>query len=157
MILSTHALVGAAIGRNIENPWLVILVSLAVHFILDTFRHGEYLDDRIDTFRKTWWKIAIDIAILSLIVGTAIFSKNLNQQQIINVLLGVFFSMLPDATTFLYWLFKWKWLKPIKNFHTWVHLSINKIPKYAPERQWKLKNAVNDIVISALAILIIFL
>jgi len=157
MILATHALVGAAIGKNIQSPWLIILVSLVVHFILDTFRHGEYLDDRKDNFRNTWWKIAIDIGVFSLIIGTAIFSNNLNYQQIRNVLLGIFFSLLPDGINFFYWTLRWKFLKPLYELHGWVHISINKIPKYAPERQWTLRNATNDIIFSALAILLIFI
>ncbi len=46
MILATHALTGAVIGKNIDSIPLIILASLAIHYAMDGFRHGEYFDDR---------------------------------------------------------------------------------------------------------------
>ena len=68
MILVTHALVGAAIGSKINNPWIIIPVVLAVHYLMDGFRHGEYIDDRKDNVKNTWWKISIDLSFGLLII-----------------------------------------------------------------------------------------
>ncbi|MCX6763480.1 MAG: hypothetical protein NTZ97_01970 [Candidatus Moranbacteria bacterium] len=157
MILATHALVGAAIGKNINNPWLIGLSAIIIHFILDTFRHGEYLDSRVDKLKNTWWKILIDLSTAGLIILAALYHYGFNKEITINILVGAFFSLLPDSVNLFYWLFRWKFLKPLYNFHVWVHLSINKIQKFAPERQWNLRNAANDIIFSIIAIILLFI
>jgi hypothetical protein len=152
MILTTHALVGAVIGKNIANPWWIILVSLIIHFFLDTFRHGEYFDDRTAKVRDTWWKVGLDLLVGFSIIGFFIFSNNFSGIKIENILLGVFVSIFPDSLSLFYWTFHWKWLGKIKRFHGWAH-RYSKFPKYSPERQWTLRNATNDIIISVIAIL----
>ncbi len=44
MILTTHTLTGAVVGKCVNNTWLIMILSVILHFILDTFRHGEYLN-----------------------------------------------------------------------------------------------------------------
>jgi hypothetical protein len=149
MILTTHALTGAVIGKNISNVWLVIILSFLSHFILDRFRHGEYLNQK--TFGGAFWKTTIDLVIgLSIIGGVSYFS-NFTSNDIRNIFIGSFFSMLPDALTLIYWKSKVKILAPLYQFHTWVH-------KYAlnsPERLWNFRNAANDIIISLIAIVVL--
>ena len=157
MILSTHALVGAAIGKNIDNPWIIILLSLAVHYFLDGFRHGEYFDDRTATIKSAWWKIALDLFIGFFIIISIIFLEKIDQHTVQNMAIGIFFSLIPDFITLMHWTFKQnKLLAKIKNFHAWAH-KYSHFPKYSPERQWTLRNAANDILISAIAIIILFL
>jgi hypothetical protein len=155
MILVTHELVGAAIGEKINNPWLIIIFSLAMHFVLDTFRHGEYVEsfDKKATFKNTWWKVALDFFIGIFIVSLLIYFNRFDMLQIKYILLGVFASIFPDSLTFLYWKFHSPYLKKIYDFHSWCH----KYPHGAPERAWNLRNAANDIIISLIAILILFL
>lgn len=155
MILTTHALTGAVIGKNVNNPWVIIVLSLAIHFVMDSFRHGEYFDDRAATAKNTWWKISLDLATVFFVIFAFIYFKNLNYLQIKNVFLGTFFSLLPDFMTLLYWTFRWNFLKKIKSFHSWAH-RYSRFPKYSPERQWKLRNASNDILISLIAIILLF-
>lgn len=150
MILATHALTGAIIGKNIDSPWLIIIISLALHYILDTFRHGEYLD-RKSTARETAWKVALDIGIGFLIILIFIYFKNIGATTIRNMIIGAFFSMFPDFLTLLFWKFRMKFLKPLFAFHQWVH----RYPPFSPEREWNLRNAVNDIAISIIAIILL--
>ena len=70
-----------------------------------------------------------------------------------NMLLGAFFSMFPDFLTLLYWKGGLKFLKKPFDFHAWVH----PYPPFAPEREWNLKNALNDIIISILAIILLII
>lgn len=156
MILTTHALVGAAIGKKINNLWVVIPVVLVIHFILDSFRHGEYFDSRTATFKNTAWKVILDLSIGSGIILFFLlhFCHSLTTAR--NVILGAFFSMLPDLTTVLYWKFHWKFLEKIKKFHSFAH-RYSRFPEYSPQRKWTFRNAVNDILISAIAIIILFL
>lgn len=157
MILTTHALVGAAIGEKINEPWLIIILSLAAHFALDSFRHGEYLDDRhvTVTIRDAWWKIGIDLCSAFSLVAIIIFLNN-GTVHALNILLGVFFSLLPDSFTLIFWKFKFKILAKIKKFHAWCH-NYKKFPKHSPERAWTLRNAANDIIFSSIAIIILFI
>lgn len=156
MILATHALVGATIGKNIENPIIVIALSLAIHFIMDGFRHGEYFDSRVATIKDTWWKVALDLFSGLLIIFSAIYFQKPSIAQAGNMLLGAFFSMLPDLLTVLYWKFHFPILGKIKKFHALSH-RYSRFPKYSQERLWTLRNCVNDLIISLSATILLFL
>jgi hypothetical protein len=157
MILVTHALTGAVIGKNINNPWLIIIASLIIHYAMDSIRHGEYFDERTATVKDTWWKVTIDLFIGFFIIFMIIFFQKISSSIIINVSLGVFFSIIPDFVTLMHWTFKGNGiLAKIKAFHGWAH-RYSKFPKHSWERQWTLKNAFNDIIISAIAIAILLI
>jgi hypothetical protein len=157
MILATHALTGSVIGKNIHEPWLIVVISLVVHYFLDGFRHGEYFDDRTATIKNTWWKVALDLAIGFSIIFAFIYFKKTGFAEIENILLGTIFSILPDFITLMHWIFKEnKTLAKIKAFHAWAH-RYSKFPKYSIERQWTLRNATNDILISAIAIILLII
>lgn len=152
MILATHELVGAAIGAKIHSPWLIIIFSLAMHFVLDTFRHGEYLN-RKSKVRDTAWKIALDFSTGFVIILFYILIKHSDPATIRDILLGAFVSVLPDSLTLLYWQLGLKFLKKPFEFHTWIHAY----PQGSPERAWTLRNAANDIIFSLIAIIILFI
>lgn len=152
MILVTHELVGAAIGEKIHNPWLIVVFSLAMHFVLDTFRHGEYLD-RKSKIKDTAWKMALDLSAGLVVVLFYIYLKHPSSATIWHILLGVFVSVFPDLLTFLYWQVGMKFLKKPFKFHTWLH----QYPRGALERAWNLRNASNDIITSLIAIIILFI
>ena len=156
MILATHALVGAAIGKNISNPLLIILLSVPIHFFLDTFRHGEYFDSRVATVKDTAWKVLLDLSVGGAIMLAYFIGAKPSFEVIRNMLLGSFVSMLPDLLTMLYWKFHSKWLGKIKKFHTLSH-RYDRFPKFSPERQWTIRNAMNDVIFSLIAIILIFL
>lgn len=152
MILTTHALVGAALGKNISNPWMIILIAIPIHYILDTFRHGEYLD-RKSTVKNTWWKVALDISIGLTIIWSYILISHPSIETAKNILMGTFSSMFPDLLTVLYWKFNFKFLKVIFNFHAWVH----PYPKGDKRYDWTLRNSLNDIIFSLIAIILILI
>lgn len=155
MVLTTHALTGAVIGKFIPSPWAIVPVSLAVHFTLDNLRHGEYVesfDSRV-AFRNTWWKILLDLSLGGSIILVALYFGKTSATLFGNVLLGSFCSMFPDLLTLLFWKFRSPWLKPIYSFHSRMH----RFARHAPERIWNLRNAVNDILLSGGAILALFL
>ena len=152
MILTTHELVGATIGAKIHNPWLIIIFSLAMHFVLDTFRHGEYLNQK-STLKETFWKVALDLSAGLIVVFLYIYFSNPSLTKIGHIFLGLFTSILPDSLTFLYWNFRLSVLKKIYAFHSWCH----KYPPGTLERAWNFRNATNDILISLIAIIILFI
>ncbi len=152
MILTTHALVGAALGKNISNPWLIAIVAIPLHFFLDHFRHGEYLG-RQSSVRKTWWKVALDLLIGFSIIAAYIFITHPAISIIRNILLGTFLSMLPDLATLLYWKLHFTFLRKIFQFHERVH----PFPKGDQRYDWNLRNARNDILLSLLAIILLLI
>lgn len=155
MILTTHALTGAVIGKTLDNIPLIILFSIIIHFSMDHLRHGEYVEvfNEKTGLKKSGWKVALDIIIALSTIFFFIYSKNWETIKIKRILIGSFFSMFPDLITFLYWLLRTPLLEKYYKFHTWVH----KYPRYAPERQWNLRNAFNDLLISLMAVALLFL
>ena len=146
MILTTHALVGAAIGKNISNIWLIVILSTLSHFILDHFRHGEYLTRK--KFNGAFRKTIVDLTAGLLIIGMIAYFLKFSPTEIRNIIIGSIFGMLPDALTLIYWKSKIKILAPLYRFHIWAH----KYPMDSPQRQWNIRNAINEIIISAAAI-----
>jgi len=151
MILTTHALAGAAIGKTFDNPWAIIALSVIIHFFLDTFRHGEYLN-RKSGIKEVLRKVLID---LSAGIGAVLFitlaAKDMALEKIYHIFLGSFFSMFPDLLTFLYWKLNITSLKKIFEFHGRIH----KHPQGSKERAWTFRNSMNDIIFSIIAIAIL--
>lgn len=155
MILATHELVGAAIGAKIHSPWLIIIFSLAMHFVLDTFRHGEYVEsfDSKVAFKNTWHKVALDFFAGIIIILVYITIRKPDSFVVKDIFLGVFFSIIPDFITFIYWKYRFSFLEKYYAFHS---KFLHSYPRGAKERIWSLRNAANDILISLLAIIILF-
>ncbi|MFH0969036.1 MAG: hypothetical protein V1804_00845 [Patescibacteria group bacterium] len=156
MILTTHALVGAVIGKNIENPWIIAMLSLVFHYLLDLIRHGEYVEtfDSKVAFKNTWWKVVLDFSIGLAIILLIIHFNKFDAITVRNIFIGMFFSMLPDLFTFIYWKFRWKFFEKLYKFHSWCH----HLPRFSPERQWNLKNETYEIIIflASISILVFF-
>ncbi|PIP26082.1 MAG: hypothetical protein COS71_02675 [Candidatus Moranbacteria bacterium CG06_land_8_20_14_3_00_40_12] len=149
MILSTHALVGAALGKNLENPWLIVILCPIVHFALDSFRHGEYIDHR-EKLKNLGRNVALDIFAGGSIILSVLFFQDWELITIRNVFLGILFCLLPDFLTLIHYRFtSSKILKKIYRFHQRVH----PYPHPSKQTQWNLRNAVNDILFSLAAVL----
>jgi hypothetical protein len=71
---------------------------------------------------------------------------------VINIALGVFFSIFPDFLTLLYWNVHFDLLKKAYLFHEWIHSLFS-----SGDLPWNLRNALNDILISLLAIIFLFI
>ncbi|EKE20092.1 MAG: hypothetical protein ACD_8C00056G0017 [uncultured bacterium] len=152
MILTTHALVGAALGKYVSNPWIITLIAIPLHYFLDTFRHGEYLGQK-SKMKEVVGKVAFDIFSGLLIVLFYIFFSHPTVPLVKTILFGAFISMFPDFITFLHWKMGVPYLAKIYQFHQWVH----KFQRGSKERAWTLRNTTNDIIFSAIAILLLFL
>jgi hypothetical protein len=155
MVLTTHSLVGAVIGKYVSDPWLIVLFSIPIHYILDSFRHGEYVDsmDSKTSFQTTWKKSLLDISGAIIIPFSIAFNQHFSTATMISMGIGMFFSTLPDLITLFYWKFKTPFLGKIYRFHAWCH----KFPREALERKWTWRNSVNDFIFSLLAIILLVL
>lgn len=153
MILTTHALVGAALGKYVHNPIILTIILIPLHYILDIFRHGEYLNKK-STFKNTTWKVISDLSTALLIILFMFSSRSMNPSILISMLTGAFISMFPDLLTVLYWKFNFKFLEKLYRLHQFVH---GRFADGSPERAWTLRNATNDILFSIIAIAFLFL
>lgn len=147
MILTTHILSGAVLGREINNPYAVAGLAIAVHFALDLLPHGDYLDKKSKL--REFWKVALDLAIgLGTVAAILFFRGETSTTYLQNIAIGIFFSLLPDGTTLLY-MMGMNFLKPIKKFHEKMH----RYPDSSPKREFRFKNNIFDILISLVAII----
>ncbi|KKP97796.1 MAG: hypothetical protein US25_C0064G0003 [Candidatus Moranbacteria bacterium GW2011_GWE1_36_7] len=153
MILTTHALVGAAVGKYIHNPLVLTTILIPLHYALDIFRHGEYLNKK-STFKNTTWKVTLDLFVGGVIILVAIYAKNISSAISISMITGALISMFPDLLTVLYWKLNFKFLEKIYEFHQFVH---GRFADGSPERAWTLRNVLNDIIFSLGAITLLLL
>lgn len=151
MILTTHALIGAAVGKYVHNPLILTAILIPLHYALDTFRHGEYLGQESKT-KEVLGKVMLDISCGLTIVALYSLFYHPTTQNMKAMFFGAFISMLPDFITFLHWKLHVPGLGKIYRFHQWVH----RYKRGSKERQWNLRNTANDILFSLIAIAILF-
>ena len=131
MILSTHALVGAALANMFPaHPAAAFAVGFASHFALDAIPHADYpirsasLDPKIGAplrFDRALLQDAITIGadgLLGILLAFVLFASPQNQWAI---LLGAFGAMLPDGFQFLHLRFPYEPLRTLQRFHRWAH------------------------------------
>lgn len=149
MIFTTHILSGAALGANVQNSWAVAILSIVLHFLLDTLPHGDYFNKKSSL--REFWKAIVDIAIsLTLVIGMINCCRQIGDANALrNIFIGIFFSLLPDGTTFMYCHLGMNFLKPVKDFHEKLHFYKNG----APQRQFSLKNNLLDILVSLVSLI----
>ena len=152
MILTTHLLAGATIGKNIDNSWFVIPIAILAHFALDALPHGEYINSpkKKLSLKSKMQRIILDLSFGLILVFSLIHLKNLSTLEVKNILLGSFFSIFPDFMTVLKLKFNFKFLDKIHAFHHWVHYTSRKLK----DNYWNFSNARNDILVSIAALLI---
>jgi len=135
MILSTHALVGAALANMFpSHPGVAFAAGFASHFALDAIPHADYpirsasVDPTIGAplrFDRALLHDAITIGadgLLGLVCAFVLFASAANQWAI---LLGALGAMLPDALQFLYARFPHEPLRTLQRFHRWAHTNVD--------------------------------
>lgn len=131
MILTTHAITGAAIAASVPgNPALGFSLAFASHFALDAIPHWDYkiLSASIDPkfggklqFNKTLLFDLVRIggdAILGLTLSFLLFAK---PGLFMPVFMGAALGMFPDFLQFLSLRFKLKPLDYFERFQKWSH------------------------------------
>jgi len=92
MLLLSHAVTGAVIGQKIGNPFLISILALASHFILDWIPHWSYNVPK-NLYPREIIKILPDL--ITSIIVYLIFIFSFPQQWLL-ITLGVTFAILPD-------------------------------------------------------------
>jgi hypothetical protein len=148
MLLFAHLIVGAVLGLKIQSIWLIILLSIFLHFAMDVIPHSHYTVENLQ--KKVNNKSGGDFAkvladmFLGLVVCFFLIWHSANLWQ---ALLGMLFSILPDSLTFIYWQTKTPLLEWLYNFHVAIHRK--KEPPF-------LKGLTGQILTVIIAIIIFF-
>jgi hypothetical protein len=131
MILSTHAVVGAAIASFLpEHPAAAFALAFASHYALDAIPHWDYpiasasMDPKICgpmRFDRAFLRDVVTIGADGLLGAVAAFTLFASPQTGWVVLLGAFGAMLPDALQFLHARFPHEPLKTLQRLHRWAH------------------------------------
>ena len=141
MLYFVHILVGALIGKLFPELWIIVILSLIFHFILDIIPHWDGLFDT-EHFKNSY-KIKITnkfllTELIDVLIGIDlilfIFFKFDNTLMI----LGVLFSLFPDIIKLGYItrLRKNKLFKKYLGFHAKIQKEIG----------WKIGLAIQIII-----------
>ncbi len=137
MMTQNHLLMGAVIGLYISNPYLVAVLAVASHFIMDLFpfyilngKSGESTKEFYNSLTKDvkYFTRLVMALQLILIIFVFIVLYQTGQLFLRNVQIGMFFALLPDILKqiFLY-VFKINWrhhdlfIKIPRDYHTIIH------------------------------------
>lgn len=144
MLLTPHILTATAIASQTHNAWLVGVLSVASHYLLDALPHTEYnirilKKETADSESKkiissggeiskakSYAKIKV---YLDFLIGITISSILAYQNNFFNLIIPViFFSLLPDGLLYLYWHYPHnRFLAKLRQFHHFVHIDHNKM------------------------------
>lgn len=107
MLLTQHLLVGAAIGRHVDNFGAVILLAFFSHYVLDMIPHRSmphvkgYKENGLKGVRKKELLIKGIEPVLG--IATAMVFILMNSDYAANMAIGALFGFLPDFLTFIIW------------------------------------------------------
>jgi len=139
MILTNHAITGAALASLIPNQPLVgFSVGFLSHFVLDAIPHWDYNleskkedgnkmnDDLVINrkFAKDILKIGTD-GMTGLLLAYFLFSFYM-KVSVFAVLCGAIGAMTPDALQFVYMKWRHQPLVSFQHFHIWIHTDKTK-------------------------------
>jgi len=115
MILIPHIIVGATIGSKLHSIWLIAILSLLSHYILDKIPHWDYTSGGVKNFLATnqfkylavfILKVFIDFFIGFIIIIIMILNRTLPSDSLKYIFVGFLFAIMPDITLGASFLFK---------------------------------------------------
>ncbi|MDO8523544.1 MAG: hypothetical protein Q7S12_04705 [bacterium] len=138
MILTTHAIVGAAAAKLFPQHYvLAFLAGFISHFFIDAIPHWDYklrsfkldVENPLNSdmiFGLNFILDLLDIGFdffLALFLPFLIFGSA-QLPQLLIVLCGLLGGILPDALQFVYFKFRHEPLVSLQKFHGWIHTDI---------------------------------
>lgn len=101
MLETPHVIIAAAIATKITNPFISLPLAFGSHFLFEKVPHWN---PHINTEKKKFGKITdksmliiIADSVLSLVIGTAIASRQLpDLTHFLTIMLACFCGVLPD-------------------------------------------------------------
>jgi hypothetical protein len=131
MILTTHAVVGAALATCLpSHPAAAFAVGFASHFVLDAIPHIDYpiksrsVDPKIGApmaFDRALLQDAVTIGsdgLFGMSVSLLLFSSSANFWAVLMDAVG---AVLPDPLQFAYTRWPHEPLWTLQRFHLWAH------------------------------------
>jgi len=131
MILTTHAVVGAALASFVpSHPAVAFVLGFGSHFILDAIPHVDYPIGSRSVNPKFGAPMAFDRALLQdvvtigsdglfgLVAALFLFSSATNFWAI---LMGAVGAILPDPLQFAFTRLPHEPLRTLQRFHLWAH------------------------------------
>ncbi|TYO64620.1 hypothetical protein FXV83_20695 [Bradyrhizobium hipponense] len=131
MILSTHAILGAAVASALpSHPVVAFVAGFASHFAIDAIPHWDYPlksislglaarnDGRLTADRLRDFAVIGFDALAGLFLAIAIFGTEANW---VAVVAGAVGGMLPDPLQFVHTLSPGEPLATLQRFHSWIH------------------------------------
>jgi hypothetical protein len=131
VILSTHAIVGAAIASVMpEHPALAFACGVASHFAIDAVPHWDYqlraisIKPNTGAALKLNWYLFQDLGWIALDAGAGLAIAlwlYATPAAAVSVLLGALGAMLPDPLQLAHRLYPREPLRTLQRFHVWIH------------------------------------
>jgi hypothetical protein len=131
MILSTHAVVGAALASFVpSHPLAALVIGFASHFALDAIPHWDYPIKSRSVNPKIAAPLVLDQALLQdaltigfdgvfgIMAAVLLFGSPTNY---LAILLGAIGAMLPDPLQFIHARLPHEPLRTLQRFHRWAH------------------------------------
>jgi hypothetical protein len=133
MILSTHAVVGAALASFVpSHPLAALVIGFASHFALDAIPHWDYpiksrsVNPKIAApmvFDRALLQDAVTIGfdgVVGIISALLLFGSPINYWAF---LLGAIGAMLPDPLQFIHARLPHEPLRTLQRLHRWAHTN----------------------------------
>jgi hypothetical protein len=131
MILSTHAIVGAAIASFLpSHPTAAFVLGFGSHFVLDAIPHWDYPIRSASVNPEIGAPVTFDRALLTdvVVIGSDGLLGILGALLLFawsdglwSILLGAFGAMLPDPLHTIHAHFPREPLRTLQRFHRWIH------------------------------------
>lgn len=93
MLTTPHATTGIAIGSLTGNPFIVVPLALASHFVLDAIPHWQETLAPYTPTWKTYVRVPIDIC---LAIGLTTLACRWQPQHVSSIWLGAIMANIPD-------------------------------------------------------------
>jgi hypothetical protein len=120
MVISSHFLAGAAIGRATGNPILAVLFGLLLHLVMDLVPHWNYSYSHLRKV-KTLLLVLLDPFLAFAIFAIIGSARGFDGSMWLNTILGGAACVLPDLAEFIIRSFKIKSLIPFIALHRKIH------------------------------------
>lgn len=141
MILATHAIVGAAVGRLFPaHPIAAFAAGVISHFILDSIPHYDYHlrsvsknkenrmhDDMVFSrhFARDILVIGFDGAVGAALALYFLYDFNQSWYYFVSLTAGFCGGIIPDALQFAYWKIRREPFVSLQKFHLAIHAKSN--------------------------------
>jgi hypothetical protein len=145
MILLVHILLGAAIGYQIKNIYLAIILAFLSHYLMDLIPHIEY---PINNVGKNWKKSLPQILNVGLDLFLGLFLVCFFVGFDLKVFVCAFFAIIPDGISLIGRLLPNNFFIMHNDFHQKkIHFlrveNTKKIPHF-----WRIASQVLVVIIS---------